>query len=177
MLFTIPLNTVIIYSLIKERKKKYKSLFYKLLLNIALADLLTGLISDPSAVSFHTKEALRLKLSLLEIYVMHISVFFTDAVALLTLSVLSIDRIIALVFPIKYYKGMKKRTENILVFMVWPIALLLVLPYFKLKFIRQLLVFSSINITVTILSLIVTTITYRQKFGVRKTKREEQVER
>jgi len=38
-----------------------------------LVDLLTGLISDPSAVSFYTKEALRLKLSLLEIYVMHIS--------------------------------------------------------------------------------------------------------
>ena len=173
-LLTIPLNAVIIYVLIKEHKKKYKSLFYKLLFNIAMADLLTGLISDPSAVNGITKEALGIKLNLVEVYLIHISMFLTDAVALLTLSVLSIERIIALVSPVKHHKGMKKRTEKILVFSIWPLAMLLVLPYFQIKFIRQLLVFSSINIVVTILSLTVTSITYKQKLNVKINKKKEE---
>ena len=171
MVFTVPLNAVIIYSLVKEHRKKYKSLFYKLLFNIAMADLLTGLIADPSAVNSTTKEALRQKIRLTDIYFIHVSLFFTDAVALLTLTVLSIERIIALVFPIKHHNGIRKRTENLLVISVWPLAMLLILPYFQIKFIRQLLVFSSINIIFTVLSLIVTTITYRYKLGVNKTKK------
>ena len=163
MLFTIPLNAVIIYSLIKERKKKYKSLFYKLLLNIAIADLLTGLIADPTAVNALTKEAMREKLTKFEVYIIHLSLFFTDAVALLTLSILSVDRIIAIMFPIKHHKGIKKSNKILLVLSAWIFGIALVLPYFKVNFIRQLLIFSTVNIVVTILSLIVTTLTYRHK--------------
>ena len=162
MLLTIPLNSIIIYTILKERNKKYSSLFYKLLLNIAVADLLTGLIADPSAVNALTKEAMRIKLKLVEVYIIHVSLFFTDAVALLTLSILSIDRIIALVYPTKHYKGVSKRAGLAIVLGVWPSAFLLVVPYFKINFIRQLLVFSTVNIVVTILSLIFTTITYKR---------------
>ena len=165
MLFTIPLNALIVYSLINERKKTYRSLFFKLLLNIALADLLTGLIADPASMNALTKEALRIDMSLFEVYIIHLSLFFTDAVALLTLTILSIERFIALVFPLRHFNGIQKRTENILVFSVWPISIILVLPYFHLKFIRQLVVFSSLNIVVTVLALVVTTITYKQKLG------------
>ncbi|XP_066921937.1 5-hydroxytryptamine receptor 2A-like [Clytia hemisphaerica] len=163
MIFTIPLNAVIIYSLIKEQKKKYKSLFYKLLLNIAIADLLTGLIADPTAVNALTKEAMRETLTKFEVYIIHLSLFFTDAVALLTLSILSVDRIIAIMFPIKHHKGIKKSKKVLLVLSAWVFGVVLVLPYFKVNFIRQLLIFSTVNIVVTILSLIVTTLTYRHK--------------
>ena len=42
MLLSIPINALVVFVLIKDRKqKRYKSLFYKLLLNITIADLLT----------------------------------------------------------------------------------------------------------------------------------------
>jgi len=165
MLLTIPLNSVIIYSLIKERKKKYKTLFYKLLFNIAMADLLTGLIADSALFSSIFKEALLIEVSVVDIYISHLSLFFTDAVALLTLTLLSIERFLALVSPIGHYGDIKKRTENLLMLSAWLFAMFLVLPYFQLKFIRQLLIFSSINIAITVVALIVTTVTYKQKLS------------
>ena len=169
MLVTIPLNSFIIYLLTKEYKKKYNSLFYKLLLNIAIADLLTGLISDPASMSFYIKEALSLKPESFEAYIHHVSLFFTDSVALLTLTILSIERNIALALPIKHRGGIKKRMETILLFSVWPLGILSVLPYFYVGFIRQLLIFSSINISITIISLVFTTLTYRNKLAKKRT--------
>ena len=163
MLLTIPLNSIIIYCLVNERKKKYKSLLYKLLLNIAMADLMTGLVPDPFLVNSVTKEALKIKLSLFEIYGIHLSLLYTDAVALLTLAVLSIERFIALVFPVVHAGGVRKRNEIILVVSVWLLAVLIVLPYLKIQFIRQLLIFSSVNIVFAVVSLIITTVTYKYK--------------
>ena len=164
MLLSIPLNALVVFVLIEDRKqKRYKSLFYKLLLNIAVADLLTGLVADPSTVNVLVREALVKKVSRAEHYAAHLSIFFTDAVALCTLTLLSMDRVMAIMSPVKHFKGMEQATRYVLVACTWIIGFCLVLPYFKLKFIRQLFVFSTINITITVLSLIVTIVTYRLK--------------
>ena len=164
MLLSIPLNALVVFVLIEDRKqRRYKTLFYKLLLNIAVADLLTGLVADPCAVNAVVKETLRVKISQAETYLAHLSLFFTDAVALCTLTLLSMDRVVAIMSPVKHFKGMKQATRYVLVACTWIIGFCLVLPYFKLGFIRQLLIFSTINITITVLSLIVTTVMYRLK--------------
>ena len=48
---------------------------------------------------------------------------------------------------------------------VWPLGALLVMPYFYVKFIRQLLFFSLVNIGVTIIVLFLTLVIYRKKLG------------
>ena len=93
----------------------------------------------------------------------HISLFFTDAVALLTLTLLSIDRFICIAYPIHHFNGIKKRIENLIAILPWPLGMALVAPYFKLMFIKQLAVFSAVNITIAIISLVVTTIATRHK--------------
>ena len=163
MILTIPLNAVIVYCLIKERKQKYKSLFYKLVLNIAICDLLTGLIADPIAIETFIKEAIKMKVALVEVYLIHLSLFITDAVALLTLSILSVERIVAIMLPVKHHKGVKRSIENGLIISAWILGSALVSPYFQLGFIRQLFVFSTVNIVVTVLSLVVTALTYNYK--------------
>ena len=164
MLLSIFLNALVVFVLIEDRKqKRYKSLFYKLLLNIAVADLLTGLVADPSTVNVLVREALIKKVSQAEYYAAHLSIFFTDAVALCTLTLLSMDRVMAIVSPVKHFKGMEQATRYVLVACTWIIGFCLVLPYFKLKFIRQLFVFATINITITVLSLIMTIVLYRLK--------------
>ena len=163
MILTIPLNAVIVYCLIKERKQKYKSLFYKLVLNIAICDLLTGLIADPIAIETFIKEAIKMKVALVEVYLIHLSLFITDAVALLTLSILSVERIVAIMLPVKHHKGVKRSIENGLIISAWILGSALVSPYFQLGFIRQLFVFSTFNIVVTVLSLVVTALTYNYK--------------
>lgn len=164
MLLSVILNSLLIYCLVTERKKKYKSFFYKLLLNIAVADFLTGCIVDCTGMVVMVKEALRLKIEHYETYLSHISLFYTDAVALLTLSILSVERIIALLYPIQHFRGINVKYEYLLVFIPWSTAWLVILPYFFYHdFISQLLVFSAVNIVLCSISLIANTITYRTK--------------
>ena len=160
---SIPLNLLIIICILRGRRRQFKSVFYKLLLNIAIADLLTGLISDPSSINFHIKEALEINISIVDAYVLHLSVFFTDAVALNTMTLLSFDRLIALSFPLKYFKGIKRRNETVLVLATWPVAVAVVAPYFKVHFIKQLAIFSAVNVSVAIVSLFVNTVVYKTK--------------
>lgn len=87
MILTIIFNSIFIYAITKVRKGKL-SFFYKLLLNIAFADLMTGLIVDPIAINFLTKEALKIPFSMAEIYADHLAIFFTDAVALIIMVVI-----------------------------------------------------------------------------------------
>eukprot|EP00111_Clytia_hemisphaerica_P012762 TCONS_00037546-protein len=115
------------------------------------------------AVNTFAKEAIKKQLSLAEVYLIHLSLFITDAVALLTLSILSVERIVAITLPVKHYKGVKKSTEKGLLISTWVLGLALVSPYFKLGFIRQLFVFSTVNVVVTVLSLAVTVLVYRYK--------------
>ena len=102
-------------------------------------------------------------MSIFDAYVLHLSVFFTDAVALNKMTLLSFDRLIALSFPLKYFKGIKCRNETILVLATWPVALAVVDPYFKVHFIKQLAIFSAVNVLVAIVSLFVNTVVYKSK--------------
>ena len=161
LIFTIPLNILLIYVTIKTRNGKSKGFFFKLLLNIAFADLMTGLIVDPTSMNYLIKEALQQHISLGEVYLLHLSLFITDAIALITMTLLSFDRIIALVYPLKYHRGMKNWKENMLVVLIYPLSILLVLPYIKIKFIGQLAVFTGTNVGVAIMSLAITTAVFK----------------
>lgn len=167
-IMAVPLNMIIIICIIKARKTKFKNLFYKLLLNIAFADLFTGLIASPASVNFHIKEAFfNEDVNYADALVLHLSVFITDAVALITMTLLCIDRMTALIFPIKYHKGIKGRTENIIVILTWPLGIIFVIPYFKLHFIKELAVFSAVNVTVAVSSMIITTVVYKTRFQLK----------
>ena len=155
MLFAVPLNMFIMVSLYKEYRKK-KLTFFRLILNLAAADLITGLIVCPCSVNTHLKESLLLPISVGEIYLIHISMFFADGVALIALTTLSLDRLFCIVFPIRYFQGIKKKYKILLLILPWPLGTVLVVPYFELLFIKQLAFYTGVNIAVSIISLLVT---------------------
>ena len=157
MLLAVPVNLFIMVSLYKEHKKK-KLTFLKLVLNLAAADFMTGLIVCPSSVVVHLKEALLLPFTNEEIYLLHFSLFFADGVALIALTTLSLDRLICMVYPIRYFKGVSKKYQYLFLALPWPLGALFVLPYFKLLFIRQLAFYTAVNIVVAIIGLVVTII-------------------
>ena len=138
------------------KEKKLKILFfYKLVLTLAFADLLTGLVACPSSISNHLKESLYIPLSDFEIYLQHTTLLFTDAVALITLTFLSFDRLFCIMYPVKYFNGISKRFHTFILVLPWPLAATLIAPtYIIFKFIKQLVFFTSINISFAMMSLV-----------------------
>lgn len=174
---TVPLNYLLLYSILHGRTRGCLNLFYKLILNIASADLLTGLIGDTASVYFHIKEAQGKEISPSELHLLHLTLFIFDAVALTTLTLLSIDRLVALLLPIKYHTGIGHNGARWIVGLVWPFSFLSAAPYFKIYFIRQLALFSSLSILFAVVSLVVTLVIYRRRTLRRiKTHRRQSVD-
>jgi len=159
----VPLNYLLLCSILHGRTRKYLNLFYKLILNIASADLLTGIIGDTTSIYYHVKEAQGKEILLGEHHILHLTLFVFDIVALTTLTLLSIDRLVALVFPMKYHTGIRHKEERCIVGLVWPMSFLFAAPYFKIYFIRQLALFSSLNILFAVVSLTITWVVYRHR--------------
>ena len=163
------INWPIFYCITKAKfcsDPKYRVFFYKLLINIAFADLLKGIIGGASSVVYHTKEALHITEQVdIDAPIVHVSLLITDAVALVSITILSIDRIIALLLPIKYRTGFSTFTENLAVLSIWPLAVAIVAPYFKTNYIKELAIFAGIAITIAVSSLIVLTYAFKKKFN------------
>ena len=129
-----PLNAIIINCLWTQRHKKFKGTFYWLLLNIAVADLLKVTVTAPVYFEVNLKKAMMMGLGDVENYMLHLSLFFTDAVALLSVILLSIDRITAMLYPIQHHNGAISKVENKLVALAWTLSLFLTLPYICLLY-------------------------------------------
>ena len=163
-LVTTPLTSILLAIIHSNKKNKFRGMFYKLLFNIAVADFLTATVVNVASIMFYVREALQLNIGEGNIYTMHLSLFLTDAVALVTMTMLSIDRILALTRPYSYRKGLKNSTENLLVFSSWFLGTLLVIPYFFISFIKELAIFTAVNVLIAIVFLVATLLVYRYKF-------------
>ncbi len=160
---TIILHGAILYAIIKDRKKKFKLFFYKLLFNISVADILCGLFNDPYAVAFHTLEGLHKPP--INIKVFHVSLLLLGSVPLVTLVVLCFDRIRALLRPMKYRNGIQGLKSWAVIGVVWVVSIIQILAYFKMGFIPYLIVFAAVNIATTTVAMIATFVVHRQKLG------------
>jgi len=160
-----PLNAVIINCIWTQRHQKFKGTFYWLLLNIAVADLLKATITALVYIEVNVKKAMMLQMGAVENYMMHLSLFYTDAVALLSVILLNIDRITAMLYPIQHHNGAIAKVENKLMALAWILSLFVTLPYIFFGFISHLLFFSLTVIGAAALSLLLTTTLYKYKLG------------
>ncbi|XP_057296491.1 uncharacterized protein LOC130625414 [Hydractinia symbiolongicarpus] len=162
---TATLNAFILMVFIRNKSLWQKSVFYKLLLNITVADFLTGVIADPVSISFHTKEGLELHITKGEIILVHYTLFSINGVSILTMSLLCIDRIVALLKPLKYRNGLKNWKCYLMISLTWLLSNLLAIPYFKMGYIKYLAIFSYFTVVVTALSLVLAAIVYKKYFA------------
>ncbi|XP_057296494.1 cholecystokinin receptor-like [Hydractinia symbiolongicarpus] len=161
---TAILNALLLLVFIRNKKLLHKSIFYKMLFNIAVADFLTAILTEAVSVSFLTKESLGKHISKEETALLHYTLFSINGVSILTMSLLCIDRIVALLKPLKYRNGLKNWKCYLIISSTWIFGNLLVIPYFKIGYIKYLAVFSYFTVVVTALSLILAAIVYRIYF-------------
>ena len=88
------------------------------------------------------------------IIAVHLSLFITDGVALVSITIWSIDRLSTMLIPIKYRIGIKKCQETVVLISPWPLTFITVAPYFQINFIKEMAVFCGIINTIIFLSMI-----------------------
>ena len=164
-LFTVPLNGIILLCLTKNvisNKAKYKLFFYKIIINIAIADLMKGLFADGSAFVWHLRETYGVGKDHKEIDVpfVHVSIFVTDGVALVSMAILSLERILALLTP---HFQFSKCTQMIILLASWPVSVCIFLPYIFVGFLTELVIFFACTNSIAVVSLVLLTVIYRIK--------------
>ncbi|KAJ7336520.1 hypothetical protein OS493_011730 [Desmophyllum pertusum] len=90
-IITVPGNLLICWAVIWNPTGKLKSAFNYLVLNLAIADLIIGAVTEPLFVGYHVKEALKHRVSSL-IWVSHMSYFMTSAASVLSIMALAVNR-------------------------------------------------------------------------------------
>ena len=163
----ILVNSPILFCIMKavrRREKKFQHFFYKLLICISLSDLLKGLLAAPATVSFCIRELQNDHSNQdLDGLILHLMLLIPDAAALVTMTYLSFDRILPLYFPNKYVFGLRKKEKKGVLLCIWPIAIIITIPYFFINYIKELLIYGGIAITVALTSLVLLTISFHRK--------------
>ena len=149
---------------VQRHEKKFQHFFYKLLICITLSDLLKGLLAAPATVSFCIRELQHENSNQdLDGLILHLTLLIPDAAALVTMTYLSFDRLLPLYFPNKYVFGLRKKERKIVLWCIWPIAIIITIPYCFINYIKELLIYGGLAITVALTSLILLIVSFHRK--------------
>ena len=159
-LFTIPLNIAVILSIIKSGN--YRTKFYMIILNIAVSDLLIGLVTEPLGAIFLIKEGLQIGPTLPQIYVFLVSLFLLGTSSVLSMAFLNFDRYISIQFPHKYDQI---KTWHIITgfSIIWIFSAFSGYLSITVGFSRYLLIFSLCNVLFTVTVMCITMRTFWRK--------------
>lgn len=160
----VPLNILILVSIIKMYHLFHRT-FYLIIANIALADLMSGILVNILSMNFHLKEGLQSPISRLEITSMHYLFFMTNSVSVLSMAFLSIDRLGVLLNPFYFYRLMTRSRTIAVLILTWLISGGLSVIYFKVGYLRYLVVFSLTTVAMTMVIMIATMVLFKRRLA------------
>ena len=152
-LTTILANILFIIALSRNLNRIKNSMFYKLLFNIGIADLLTGLLIEPMSITIHAKEAFALPISTLEKKFFHSAIFVINGASILTMGQLCIDRMLSIMRTLQY-RGFRGVKGYLVLALPWLLSGALIAPYFKVRYIRYLEIYSFVTVISACLSIV-----------------------
>lgn len=169
-LTTVPANLLILLGLYKFSHLLNRN-YYLVITNIAISDLIMGLICDPMSISFHVKEALGpsvVALPDIEQKTMHFIFFFTNTVSVLSMAVLTIDRLGVILSPFYYYSKLTKSRMIMLLVVAWLLGGMSTIFYLYIGYIRFLVVFAFSTVIFTLIVMVVTWFLLRRRLRMAK---------
>ena len=150
-------NLMIITAVAVDPLKKLRSPFNYFVVNLAVADLIVGIISMPIGIYHHSQEYL-MKLPTFRLYekVFHMSLFTSLTASLLCLITLSVDRYIAITYAVKYRKNVTWKKCWIASLIIWILSLSLPFVYLKTGYIDFLMIYINTAVVIAGITLMIT---------------------
>ena len=146
---TIAGNLFVLLAVYQDPYKELRKPFTVLIANLALADLTAGAITEPMAVYFTYQEVQGSVVNDLAVYITHLSYFMSCTTSVLTLSVLAIDRYLAISYSLWYKCHVTLSCTIKICMALWIMSVLLSLTYIKTGYINFAFVFANTTVLST----------------------------
>ena len=153
MVFTltsIPGNILIILAVVLDPNKNLRTPFNWLVVNLATADLIVGMMTNPISVYVHMKEGLNVKITPADVKAIHMSYFISCTASVLSLSSLAVERYLAVRKPNTYRSNVTKKRILLTVAGVWLISLSLPNIYFEVGYTTYAFIFANTAVGVAV---------------------------
>ncbi len=162
--FTVPSNFLICWAVYKERRRLLRNAFNCLVVNLAFADLVVGLIVLTISTYVHLLEGLTNHPNLPVLPVGHISYFICCTASTFSLTAMAIDRYIAVAHPVVYRNKISTRRSVVVSLCIWFVSISFPSAvYFQIGFIKYAFVFANTAVFATVLIFFFSYITIYRK--------------
>ena len=149
--FTVPSNLLICLAVFKERKILLRNAFNCLVVNLAFADLVVGVVVLTISTYVHLLEAMTNHPNLPVLPVVHISYFICCTASTLSLTAMAAERYIAVVHPVIHRNRIKQRHALASSVLIWSVSIALPLAlYFQVGFIKYAFIFANTAVVATL---------------------------
>ncbi len=170
LIFTnVPGNILVILAVVVDPNKNLRTPFNWLVVNLAIADLIVGVIAQPLAVYFHIKEGLdnngvRVEESL-AIYIIY---FISCTASILSVSSLAVERYLAVRKPNTYRNKVTNKRIVVTIVIIWLVSFSL--PYINLNvgFSTYAFIYANTSIALGVIIIGITYTLMKRKVGVSK---------
>ena len=150
-------NLMIIVAVVVDPLKKLRYPFNYFVVNLAVADLIVGMISMPFGLYTHSQEYLKKKPAFRSVVKsFHMSLFISLTASLISLIALSIDRYIAIKFATKYRRYLTWKKGWITSCIIWTLSLSIPLIYLEVGYIDFLMIYINTAVVIAAVTLIIT---------------------
>lgn len=149
-------NSLVLLAIIFDPNKNLRSPFILFVANLAVADLIVGLIVAPLSAIYHVSEGLQTHLQKEISNYLFISYFIACTASMLSLIILAVDRYVAITFPIVYVAWLDAVRSLVISATAWIISVTLSLIYFVVGLNIYRFVFANSTIIVTFVVLLFT---------------------
>lgn len=153
-LVTVPGNLIVVLAVFIDPHKDLRSPFMYLVANLAMADLLVGLVTEPVSAFYHIKNALGVidyeRLST----AVHMPFFISCTASVLSLAALTVDRYMAITSPFRYRATLSPMRAVFACVIVWTLSLSFPFAYLYLGFFHYAFLFANTAVVLTFLVLL-----------------------
>ena len=165
ILTNIPGNILVILAVVLDPNKNLRTSFNWLVVNLAAADLIVGVITLPFSVYYHIREGLGHTELSNEMITIHIFYFVSCTASVLSLTSLAVERYLAVRKPNTYRTKVTNKRIVLTIAIIWGISLSLPNIYFDVGFSTYGFIFGNTSVAVAVLIICTTYSLMRRKIS------------